>query len=877
VTSSPGRPIHVSALGRLAVTLAGESVPALPAQRLRCALLVHLAVVRECTRDTLVALLWPDRTSDSARHALSQNLYELRRTLGDHWLETRGDHLVATASLSSDVGEFEAAAEAGQMERALELYRGPFLDGAYLSPSAEFEDWVERQRSRLARLQRSVRREHLEQRLAAGDHGGALRVASAAVASDPFDDEMQHHLIALLADTGDRLAALEQYDRYAAALTADGLEPLESTRDLVTSIRAAGGAADARLHAAFGPGGTRRANGATRANGMNTAAGAAGATASGAESAGTGTHAAGSAGAEAVERAPTEPASVAVSGAPRPGSSPTGTPARTGDAEVGAPRSAGAARGVATVVASLIGLVLLVWVIGRAGGGDPGNATASRAAEQRLAVLPFDRAGNGEEIEYLSAQLPIALIQQLRTEVPSLPVVSHYGVLQYAGANVPLDSVARALGATLLVGGSIVRAGDGVAVRVQLIDGATSEVLRTTQVRGTGSEPLSLISGVVQEVAHFLRSELGEELRMRRWRAGTDSDVAFDLFGRGEAQRQHWLMSMGSPDPVLIDRGLRTADSLFAAAEIADPRWPEPVLHRGRVAEHRAFYALTRREPAMPHFEAALAHVERALRIAPDHAPSLEARAEIRYLIWQTLPPVEQTARRELLREAEHDLQRALAADGDRPSAWSRLSMLYYTRGEFHLAYTAADQGYNADYYYERAFTLLDRRTRAAFEIRNDHAARQGCREGQERFPGQPPFLSCALLIGGWSSFEPVPPDSAWRIARQLVDLMPGRLAAPQQRIAETLVAANLARAGLADSARAVLRRAEAGDDRDAPLLANAAAVHLLLGDRETALARLDSLVAADPVLAYQTLRGRRFDPLRDDPRFIRLAGTLPD
>ncbi len=76
-----------------------------------------------------MALLWPERDEQRARRALSRMLYELRRTLGADWVEARGDRLRTADWIGADALDFEAAARDRRPERALELYRGPFLQG----------------------------------------------------------------------------------------------------------------------------------------------------------------------------------------------------------------------------------------------------------------------------------------------------------------------------------------------------------------------------------------------------------------------------------------------------------------------------------------------------------------------------------------------------------------------------------------------------------------------------------------------------------------------------------------------------------------------------------------------------------------------------
>ena len=48
-------------------------------------------------------------------------------------------------ALTSDVREFDLARASGNLERAVQLYAGPFLDGFHLRGLPEFERWVERQ------------------------------------------------------------------------------------------------------------------------------------------------------------------------------------------------------------------------------------------------------------------------------------------------------------------------------------------------------------------------------------------------------------------------------------------------------------------------------------------------------------------------------------------------------------------------------------------------------------------------------------------------------------------------------------------------------------------------------------------------------------
>jgi len=241
--------IRLKALGGFRV-LAGEvEVTGMAAQPIRSALLVYLAMERSVSRDQLLGVFWPEHDSASARHALNQNLHRLRKTLPGTWLGTEGERVEITDELEIDALAFEKMAEQGDTTAALTLYRGHFLDGWYLGQTAEFESWVDRCRSRLERVHRVVRREHLRMLRSRNQLREALAVAQGWADLDPLEDEAQHSLIELLAKSGRRNEALTQFRSYRELLDRDGLEPLQETLDLVREIQEGGGAIGELLQA----------------------------------------------------------------------------------------------------------------------------------------------------------------------------------------------------------------------------------------------------------------------------------------------------------------------------------------------------------------------------------------------------------------------------------------------------------------------------------------------------------------------------------------------------------------------------------------------------------------------------------------------------
>ena len=229
--------LRVETLGRFAVFLNGEMRPSILEQPVRAALLLFLTVDGDVARDQAEAVIWGDIPPDKARHTLNQTLYRLRRDMGEDWLLSKGDRLFVTSRVSVDAREFQEAVGAGSWERALALYRGPFLETWHPPGSSAFEHWADRHRLRLARLFREACRLGIADRTGVGDGRGALEVAERWVQADPSEDEAHHALIHLMATQGRRAEALERYEAFARLLAQDDLEPLDETQALAGAIR----------------------------------------------------------------------------------------------------------------------------------------------------------------------------------------------------------------------------------------------------------------------------------------------------------------------------------------------------------------------------------------------------------------------------------------------------------------------------------------------------------------------------------------------------------------------------------------------------------------------------------------------------------------
>jgi DNA-binding SARP family transcriptional activator/predicted ATPase len=247
-------------LGPLQVTLDGKPITDFKSSKVR-ALLAYLAVEadRPHRRDVLAGLLWPDWPDREALSNLRYALSNLRRVIGDsarsgdrgaeppYLLVSRQSLQFNTASDSwLDVAAFAEKVEVvgsqalalEQVEEAVSLYQGPFLEGFTVGDSAAFEEWALLKREQLARQMTAALH-----RLAAayeeqGEYEKAQSYAWRQVELEPWDEVAHRTLMRTLALGRKRSRALAQYETCRRLLAEElGVEPSAETTRLYEQVR----------------------------------------------------------------------------------------------------------------------------------------------------------------------------------------------------------------------------------------------------------------------------------------------------------------------------------------------------------------------------------------------------------------------------------------------------------------------------------------------------------------------------------------------------------------------------------------------------------------------------------------------------------------
>ena len=237
---APSANLWIRTLGEVVVTREVDGPPLSFEARTVQALFLYLACQRRpIGRDQLAELLWPDRSQEQGRANLRVAIHRLRQQFDPFLLISRQSLAFRpNASIVLDVARFEDRFAVGELATATALYTGPFLAGFYLDESPAFEQWALLERERLHILALTAYQQLITQLAEAGQTDAAINAAQRLLQLDPYHEPTHRQLMRLLARSGQRSAALAQYEscRHLLATELD-VTPDEATTALAEQIR----------------------------------------------------------------------------------------------------------------------------------------------------------------------------------------------------------------------------------------------------------------------------------------------------------------------------------------------------------------------------------------------------------------------------------------------------------------------------------------------------------------------------------------------------------------------------------------------------------------------------------------------------------------
>jgi TolB-like protein/Tfp pilus assembly protein PilF len=190
---------------------------------------------------------------------------------------------------------------------------------------------------------------------------------------------------------------------------------------------------------------------------------------------------------------------------------------------------------IAVAVVLVAALIIGAFLLSRRS-APVGNRTtiASVIPEKSIAVLPFENLSRDPDNAYFADGIQDEILTRL-AKIADLKVISRTSTQHYKSAPENLPEIARLLGVAHILEGSVQKSGEAVRVNVQLIKAANDSHLWAETFDRKLTDIFSVESEVAKAIAEQLRAKLtGQEEQVIAAKP-TDNPEAYDAYLRGLA------------------------------------------------------------------------------------------------------------------------------------------------------------------------------------------------------------------------------------------------------------------------------------------------------------------------------------------------------
>ncbi len=207
---------------------------------------------RRASKDTIIDTFWGESDFEAVEKNFHPTVSHIRKALnsnqpvkqnflvyrdGDYLLSQDFSYSIDTEEFDRLVAEGEAAKRAGDQsrfvesfERAVELYRGDFMQGSY-------DDWVEEQRTYYKEQHLRLLETLATSAQKAEDWPRSMKLAQRILAEDQFREDVHCMIMRAHAAEGNRAAVKEQYESLRKLLRRElGVEPAPETQKVFRQL-----------------------------------------------------------------------------------------------------------------------------------------------------------------------------------------------------------------------------------------------------------------------------------------------------------------------------------------------------------------------------------------------------------------------------------------------------------------------------------------------------------------------------------------------------------------------------------------------------------------------------------------------------------------
>jgi TolB-like protein/Tfp pilus assembly protein PilF len=154
--------------------------------------------------------------------------------------------------------------------------------------------------------------------------------------------------------------------------------------------------------------------------------------------------------------------------------------------------------------------------------------------DKSVVVLPFDNYTNDPEQESFINGVTEEITTQL-AKIADIKVIGRTSAMLYKKSNEPLDQIAKVLGVSAYLEGSVSKVGNTVRITAQLIDANTQNHIWAEHYDRDLKNIFFMQSEVAQQIALQLHARLTEEEKRRINKNPTDNVEAYKYYRKGRS------------------------------------------------------------------------------------------------------------------------------------------------------------------------------------------------------------------------------------------------------------------------------------------------------------------------------------------------------
>jgi TolB-like protein len=167
-------------------------------------------------------------------------------------------------------------------------------------------------------------------------------------------------------------------------------------------------------------------------------------------------------------------------------------------------------------------------------------------SDKSIAVLPLENLSEEKENAFFADGIQDELLSNL-AKIKDLKVISRTSVMQYkVGITRNLKEIAKQLGVSNVVEGSVRRSGNHVRVSVQLIDALSDRHIWAQNYDRTLADSLALQGELATEIAAGVGATLSPQEKARVEATPTKNTAAYDAYLRGRALEAGWTTNFSN-------------------------------------------------------------------------------------------------------------------------------------------------------------------------------------------------------------------------------------------------------------------------------------------------------------------------------------------